>query len=72
LAPGFTFYYFWKYCQVDKLVKRKRLGLITNLFNPTIYLLYTISRPLISNFPKPSGSLPHKYPPNYPYPQFFW
>jgi hypothetical protein len=72
LAPGLAFYYFWKYCQVDKIAKRKSVGSIVNLFNPTIYLLYTMLRPLIGNFSKPSSALPHHYPPDYPYPPFFW
>jgi len=72
LAPGLAFYYFWKYCSVNKLKKWKSLGLTINLFNPIIYLLYTMLRPQISNFSKPPNVLPHNYPPNYPYPPFFW
>ncbi|KLL03117.1 MAG: hypothetical protein MRERV_52c008 [Mycoplasmataceae bacterium RV_VA103A] len=72
LAPGLVFYYFWKYCRVDKLAKKKWLGLVANLSNPTIYLCYLMLRPLISNFSKPAPSFPHKYPPDYPYPPFFW
>jgi len=29
-------------------------------------------RPLVSNFSKLPSALPHHYPPNYPYPPFFW
>lgn len=72
LAPGLAFYYFWSYCKTDKLIKNKALGLITNLFNPTIYFLYVITRPLIANSFKSPSSLPHHYPTNYPYPSFFW
>jgi len=72
LAPGLTFYYFWKYCRVDKLAKKKSFGLTVNLFNFLIYLSYVTLRPLISNFSKSSSSLPHHYPPNYPYAPFFW
>lgn len=71
LAPGLVFYYFWNYCKTDKLIKKKALGLITNLFNPTIYFLYVMLRPLIMNSFK-SSDLPHHYPTNYPYPPFFW
>jgi hypothetical protein len=72
LAPSLTFYYFWKYGQVDKLSKRKKFGLILNLLNSTTYLLYVMLRPSISNFSKPFPSLPRHYPPDYPYPPFFW
>jgi len=71
LAPGLVLYYFRKYCQVDKLVKKKRMSLVTNLFNPTIYLFYVMSRPLIAciNYPKAES---HNYPQDYPYSPFFW
>jgi hypothetical protein len=72
LAPGLVFYYFWKYCHVDKLTKRKSLGLTINLFNPIIYFFYIMLRPLLFNFSKSSASLPRHYPPDYPYPPFFW
>ena len=73
LAPGVTFYYFWKYCRVDKLAKKKAVGSTVSLLNPTTYFLYIMVRPLISNFSKPpSAALPRHYPPNYPYPPFFW
>ncbi|MDR1670420.1 MAG: hypothetical protein LBR43_01670 [Spiroplasmataceae bacterium] len=72
LAPGLTLYYFWNYCKSNKLVKRKKTSLIINLFNPTIYLLYVVARPLVLNFLKSKSNLPHHYPHNYPYPPFFW
>jgi hypothetical protein len=72
LAPRLSFYYFWNYCKTDKLKKRKSLGLITNLFNPTVYFLYVMLRPLLMTTFKPSSNLPHHYPTNYPYPPFFW
>lgn len=71
LAPALVFYYFWKYCSLDKLMKKKWLSLTVNLFNPTIYLLYVMLRPQINNFPK-HHPFPHNYPPDYPYPPFFW
>ncbi|MEG7978435.1 MAG: hypothetical protein NY202_00485 [Mollicutes bacterium UO1] len=52
-------------------MKRRRRGLIFNLFNPTLYLVYVMSRPLLSKFSK-SSNLPHHYPLDYPYPPFFW
>jgi hypothetical protein len=69
LAPGLVFYFFWKHSRVDKLAKQKKLGLVVNLFAPTIYLLYVIMRPWVSNFSKP---YPHSYPRDYPYAPFFW
>jgi hypothetical protein len=73
LAPGLVFYYFWKYCQVDQLAKKKSLGLVANLLNFNIYLFYVFLRPLISVFSNSApDKLPHSYPPNYPYAPGFW
>lgn len=72
LAPGLACYYFWKYCRVDQLVKKKWFGLTVNLFNLTVYIFYVMLRPLLSNFSKRASALPHNYPPDYPYFPFFW
>jgi len=53
-------------------VKKKARGLTVNTLNPAAYFLYIMVRPLISNFSKPPSTPPHHYPPNYPYPPFFW
>ncbi|MCE8169995.1 MAG: hypothetical protein I3273_07865 [Candidatus Moeniiplasma glomeromycotorum] len=73
LAPSLVFYFFWKYCSVNKVAKRKKNGLLANFSNLTIYFFYVFLRPLLSKFRKIDGSnLPHKYPRDYPYALFFW
>src|SRR6185436_72946 len=39
LAPGLVFFYFYKYSQVNLLKKKKRISLLINLINPTLYFL---------------------------------
>lgn len=74
LAPGLSFYYFWKCCSINKLVKRKKTTLIASLINPTIYLCYVLIRPNIKiiNYNKLGGPESYQYPYNYPYAFFYW
>jgi len=75
LAPGLVFYYFWKYCQINKLLKRKKLTFIGYLFNPSFYIFYVLIRPeikIINYHNKLKGPQPYNYPSDYPYAPFFW
>ncbi|MCE8163149.1 MAG: hypothetical protein I3273_03075 [Candidatus Moeniiplasma glomeromycotorum] len=73
LAPGLVFYYFWKYSSVDQLEKRKNLSWVVSFFNPALYILYNMARTHFSSYyPKLPPHQPYTYPPDYPYPPFFW
>jgi len=71
LAPGPAIIYFAKYSQVNLLTKKnKKKGLfLVNLINPTIYFVYVLIRPEITNWRK---SEPRQYPFDYPYIFFYW
>jgi hypothetical protein len=75
LAPTLVIYYFWKYCQVDKLEKKSKRAFINSLINPAIYFLYVMLRPkVIGYYPneKLKGPESYQHPADYPYPFFFW
>lgn len=75
LAPGLCFYYFWKYCQVDKLASKKRLTGMINLINPTAYFFYALIRPeikMINYTNKLRGNQAYQYPADYPYFFLYW
>ena len=75
LAPGTVFYYFRKYCQINKLLKKKKLTFIGYSFNQAFYTFYLLIRPeikMINYHSKLRGPQPYNYPSDYPYAPFFW
>ena len=77
-APLLVVVYFWRYCQGNWLVKKRKLSFYLNLLNPTVYFIYVLSRPKLLNFTTKfcsngvSSQEPFHYPYDYPYPFFYW
>jgi len=72
-GPALVFFYFWKYCLVNKLVENMKKSLVYNLINPAFYFFYVLLRPeVIGYYNKLKGNHPYNYPHDYPYFIFFW
>jgi len=73
LAPTLVFFYFWNYCQVDRIIKNKKKSLFISLISPVIYHLFVVLRPFVFNYPRNANNkISHIYPRSYPYPFFYW
>ena len=60
------FYYFWKYSQVNQLVKKIKLTILGALVNPLVYFCYVILREKAANRWIHSAKLSYDFPRNYP------